>query len=117
MDNKAMNRNYALLLILLALLLQASAWGDEAVAVPEVSYFADKQRGWFWYEVLPEPVLEKKPESEPPKPAPSQSETPEKQPKVEEPQSVKQNKFLQPNLRLCLQPGYAKTWRIISTRR
>jgi conjugal transfer pilus assembly protein TraF len=31
------------------------AWavdGDELA----VSYFADKQRGWFWYEVLPEPV-------------------------------------------------------------
>ena len=84
-----MNRNYALLLILLTLLLEAfAAWGDEAVAVPEVSYFADKQRGWFWYEVLPEPVLEKKPELDPPKPAHSQSETAEKQPKVEEPQSA-----------------------------
>ena len=82
-----MNRNYAHLLILLTLLLQAVAvWGDEAVAVPEVSYFADKQRGWFWYEVLPEPVLEKKSELNPPKPAPSKSETAEQQPKVVEPQ-------------------------------
>lgn len=81
-----MNRNYAHLLILLTLLLQAvAAWGDEAVAVPEVSYFADKQRGWFWYEVLPEPVLEKKPEPELPKPAPSRSETIQKPQKFVEP--------------------------------
>ncbi len=82
-----MNRNYALLLILLTWMLQvSSAWGDETMAEPEVSYFADKQRGWFWYEVLPEPVLEKKPEPVLPKPATSQSETIDKQPKVEEPQ-------------------------------
>ncbi|WP_347987644.1 conjugal transfer protein TraF [Methylomonas sp. AM2-LC] len=81
-----MNRNYALLLILLTWMFQvSSACGDEAVAEPEVSYFADKQRGWFWYEVLPEPVLGKKPEPDLLKSAPSQSETNDKQPKVEVP--------------------------------
>ena len=81
-----MNRNYALLLILLTWMFQvSSACGDEAVAESEVSYFADKQRGWFWYEVLPEPVLEKKSEPDLLKPAPSQSETNDKQPKVEVP--------------------------------
>lgn len=52
-----MNPNRARLLMLLTLLLQAlTAWGDEAVDTQSISYFADKQRGWFWYEVLPEPV-------------------------------------------------------------
>jgi conjugal transfer pilus assembly protein TraF len=87
MDNRAMNRNYALLPILLTLLLQvADARGDEDIAVQEISYFADKQRGWFWYEVQPEPVAKKPPAAEPPKPAPNVPESPEKQPKVAESQ-------------------------------
>jgi len=36
--------------------------GDEAVQSPTMSYFEDKQRGWFWYEVLPESVKQTKPE-------------------------------------------------------
>ena len=63
-----MNRKCALLLITLTLLLQVfSAWGMD-VDEPGVSYFTDKQRGWFWYEVQPEPVLKRKPEPQLPKP-------------------------------------------------
>jgi conjugal transfer pilus assembly protein TraF len=64
-----MNRKCALLLIMMTLLLQVfAAWGID-VDEPGVSYFTDKQRGWFWYEVQPEPVVKRKPQ--PPKPAPS----------------------------------------------
>lgn len=66
-----MNRYFALLLIMMTLLLQVvTAWGMD-VDEPGVSYFTDKQRGWFWYEVQPEPepVLKRKPQ--PPKAAPS----------------------------------------------
>ena len=45
--------------------------GDEALS-PALSYFEDKQRGWFWYEVSPEPIKAVKPEPkiEPPKSEP-----------------------------------------------
>ncbi len=67
-----MNRNYASSPILMILLLQAgitvAANGDR----PNDTFFEDKQRGWFWYEVLPEPIKPVKPEPkiEPPKPDP-----------------------------------------------
>ena len=49
--------------MLMTLLLQAlTASADEAVDRPVASYFEDKQRGWFWYEVLPEPVKKSQPE-------------------------------------------------------
>ena len=76
-----MNRNSALLLITMTLLLQVvAAWGMD-VDEPGVSYFTDKQRGWFWYEVQPEPVLKRKPEPEPRKAAPSLPAIAETQPK------------------------------------
>ncbi len=56
-----MNRNAISLAIIMSLCLRASlAMGKDDA--PEVSYFADKQRGWFWYEVLPEPVKKAQPE-------------------------------------------------------
>ncbi len=59
-----MNRNAAFFLVLLFLWLQAfAAWGSDSDE-PAVSYFMDKQRGWFWYEVQSEPVV-KKPELAP----------------------------------------------------
>jgi len=65
-----MNRKCALLLIMMTLLLQVfAAWGMD-VDEPGVSYFTDKQRGWFWYEVQPEPVSKRKPEPPLPKPTP-----------------------------------------------
>ena len=58
-----MNRNAISLPIIMSLCLKASlATGNDSA--PEVSYFADKQRGWFWYEVLPEPVKKTQPESQ-----------------------------------------------------
>ena len=68
-ENAAMNRKKcALLLIMMTLLLQVfAAWGMD-VDEPGVSYFTDKQRGWFWYEVQPEPVLKRKPEPQAHKP-------------------------------------------------
>jgi conjugal transfer pilus assembly protein TraF len=68
MENSAMNRNSVLLIVLTLLSQVYAAWGAE-VDEPGVSYFTDKQRGWFWYEVQPEPVLKRQPE--PPQPAPS----------------------------------------------
>jgi conjugal transfer pilus assembly protein TraF len=81
-ENLAMNRNSALLLITLTLLLQVvAAWGLD-VDEPGVSYFTDKQRGWFWYEVQPEPVLKRKPEPQLPNPTkPSVPATVENSPK------------------------------------
>lgn len=58
-----MNRNCAPLLMIICLWhTVACAWAVEGDEI-EVSYFADKQRGWFWYEVLPEPVEKKTEES------------------------------------------------------
>ncbi|MCK9608915.1 MAG: conjugal transfer protein TraF [Methylomonas sp.] len=58
-----MNPYPAVLLMVLTMLLQAlPARADEAVDMPTVPYFEDKQRGWFWYEVLPEPVKKSQPE-------------------------------------------------------
>jgi conjugal transfer pilus assembly protein TraF len=58
-----MNPYPFVLLMLMTLLLQAlTASADEAVDRPAASYFEDKQRGWFWYEVLPEPVKKTQPE-------------------------------------------------------
>ena len=75
--NAAMNRKFALLLIMMTLLLQVlTAWGMEGDE-PGVSYFTDKQRGWFWYEVQPEPVLKRKPQPSKVVPSlPSITETP-----------------------------------------
>ncbi|MDO9103351.1 MAG: conjugal transfer protein TraF [Methylovulum sp.] len=65
-----MNRYCAFFAVLLTLWLQAVvAWGADTDA-PAVSYFTDKQRGWFWYEVQPEPVVKKPPEAPKPKPVP-----------------------------------------------
>jgi conjugal transfer pilus assembly protein TraF len=62
-DNGAMNRNVISLPIIMSLCLSSSlAMGKDNA--PEVSYFADKQRGWFWYEVLPEPVKKPQPETQ-----------------------------------------------------
>jgi conjugal transfer pilus assembly protein TraF len=62
-DNGAMNRNAISLPIIMSLCLRASlAMGKDDA--PEVSYFADKQRGWFWYEVLSEPVKKSQPETQ-----------------------------------------------------
>ncbi|WP_445366594.1 conjugal transfer protein TraF [Methylomonas sp. BW4-1] len=66
-DNAAMNRTYATLLILIWLLLRTPFALGKDGDVSEVSYFADKERGWFWYERLPEPVKKAKPEPEQPK--------------------------------------------------
>ncbi|MGZ0079860.1 MULTISPECIES: conjugal transfer protein TraF [unclassified Methylomonas] len=56
-----MNRNAISLPIILSLCLRASlAMGKDDTS--EVSYFVDKQRGWFWYEVLPEPVKKAQPD-------------------------------------------------------
>jgi len=75
--NAAMNRKFALLLIMMTLLLKVlTAWGMEGDE-PGVSYFTDKQRGWFWYEVQPEPVLKRKPQPSKVVPSlPSITETP-----------------------------------------
>lgn len=63
-----MNRYCAFFAVLLTLWLQAvTAWSADSDA-PVVSYFTDKQRGWFWYEVQPEPVVKKPPEAPKPKP-------------------------------------------------
>ena len=81
-----MNRNSALLLITMSLLLQVvAAWGLD-VDEPGVSYFTDKQRGWFWYEVQPEPVLKRKPEPQLPNPTkPSVPATVENSAKADNP--------------------------------
>jgi len=39
--------------------------GDEVAQSQSLSYFEDKQRGWFWYEVLPETVKKSKAEIQP----------------------------------------------------
>ena len=63
-----MNRNFALLLITMSLLLQVVAACGQDTDESGVSYFTDKQRGWFWYEVQPEPVLKRKPDPHYPSP-------------------------------------------------
>jgi len=76
-----MNQNFASLPILILLQLQVTfAWGEE-MDTKEVSYFVDKQRGWFWYEVSPEPVKKHRsePAPEPPKPTPTDQETTQNQ--------------------------------------
>ena len=97
-----MNRKCALLLIMMTLLLQVfAAWGID-VDEPGVSYFTDKQRGWFWYEVQPEPVLKRKPQ--PPKPAPSLpviAETPSKPISPAEPEPLT-SAWLRKNMEIYL---------------
>ncbi|WP_347988612.1 conjugal transfer protein TraF [Methylomonas sp. AM2-LC] len=67
-----MNRTHAYLLILIFITFPAlKAWGEDSTDLPRVSYFEDKQRGWFWYEVQPEPITKKPiesaiPDSKPP---------------------------------------------------
>ncbi len=69
-QNAAMNRYCAFFAVLLTLWLQAVvAWSADTDA-PAVSYFTDKQRGWFWYEVQPEPVVKKPSEAPKPKSVP-----------------------------------------------
>ncbi|TCV71713.1 conjugal transfer pilus assembly protein TraF [Methylomonas methanica] len=83
-ENTAMNRNCAPLPILMLLLLQASdAWSGD-VERSDISFFADKQRGWFWYEVVPEPAKKNQTEPTPPiqKPEPSPPKTNDVEPKV-----------------------------------
>jgi conjugal transfer pilus assembly protein TraF len=68
-----MNRIVRLSLILLSFYWPVFAVRAEINGeLPAASYFEDKQRGWFWYEVLPEPIKPVKPEPkiEPPKPDP-----------------------------------------------
>ncbi|MBD9362355.1 conjugal transfer protein TraF [Methylomonas fluvii] len=72
-----MNRIVRLSLILLSVYWPVFAVrAENAGELSAASYFEDKQRGWFWYEVLPEPIKPVKPEPkvEPPKPVP-QSDT------------------------------------------
>lgn len=58
-----MNQNSAILLLTITLLLQVvNAWAIEGDAFG-LSYFEDKQRGWFWYEILPEPEKKKQSKS------------------------------------------------------
>jgi len=55
-----MNRTHAYLLILNFLTFPAlKAWAEDRADLSSVSYFEDKQRGWFWYEVQPEPITKK----------------------------------------------------------
>lgn len=67
-----MNRTHAYVLILIFLTFPAlKVWAEDSTNLSGVSYFEDKQRGWFWYEVLPEPVTKKTiepaiPDSKPP---------------------------------------------------
>jgi conjugal transfer pilus assembly protein TraF len=53
---------HLLLLLLTYWLPIVTARGDAVVQSPSVPYFEDKQRGWFWYEVLPEPVKKIQPD-------------------------------------------------------
>lgn len=54
-----MNQKSAALLLTSILLLQVlTAWAVEQDELG-VSYFEDKKRGWFWYEVIPEPASKK----------------------------------------------------------
>lgn len=71
-ENKVMNRNYASSPILMILLLQAGITVAADSDRSNDAFFEDKQRGWFWYEVLPEPIKPAKPEPkiEPSKPEP-----------------------------------------------
>jgi conjugal transfer pilus assembly protein TraF len=68
LDNAAMNHycalRFLLLIIILGLPVGLVCAAETELEGMSVSYFADKQRGWFWYEVLPESV-EKKPAPEP----------------------------------------------------
>jgi conjugal transfer pilus assembly protein TraF len=55
-----MNRTHAYLLILIFITFPAlKAWAEDSSDLSSVSYFEDKQRGWFWYEVQPEPTTKK----------------------------------------------------------
>jgi conjugal transfer pilus assembly protein TraF len=68
-----MNRIVRLSLILLSFYWPAFAVrAGNTDGLPETSYFEDKQRGWFWYEVLPEPIkaVKLEPKMEPSKPDP-----------------------------------------------
>jgi len=68
-----MNRIVRLSLILLSFYWPVFAVrAENAGELNAASYFEDKQRGWFWYEVLPEPIKPVKPEPkiEPPKSEP-----------------------------------------------
>lgn len=57
-----MNRIHTLSLMLLSFCLPVfAAWGETRGDMSGMSYFEDKQRGWFWYEVQPEPVVKKTP--------------------------------------------------------
>lgn len=56
-----MNRSVIPLLSLLILLCGLPAQAQDEGTDDGISYFLDKQRGWFWYEVIPEPVSGKKP--------------------------------------------------------
>jgi conjugal transfer pilus assembly protein TraF len=77
-----MNRIVRLSLILLSFYWPVFAVRAEIIGeLPAASYFEDKQRGWFWYEVLPEPI---KPAKTEPKIEPLKSEPQTDTAKVEE---------------------------------
>lgn len=76
-----MNRIVRLSLILLSFYWPVFAVrADTNGELPAASYFEDKQRGWFWYEVLPEPIKAVKHE---PKVEPAKSEPQPEMAKVE----------------------------------
>ncbi|MCQ8117754.1 conjugal transfer protein TraF [Methylomonas rosea] len=88
-----MNPKNGLLPFLLMLSLQTSVvCGEEAVQSPTMSYFEDKQRGWFWYEVLPEPVKNIQPEKRPdPVPELTKTEAKASEKPASEPKSTAAN--------------------------
>ena len=84
-----MNPKLAPLFVLLFSLQAFDAWGQEEAPDSGLSYFNDKARGWFWYEVMPDPVAKKKSQVQPrPMPAPPQSEVKAQASKPAEPEPL-----------------------------
>ena len=83
-----MNRSLVFLLALFLSLQAFATWGQEEAPDSDLSYFFDKERGWFWYEVIPEPVSPRKPKEKPrpipnPPPSPIEARTQETKPESE----------------------------------
>lgn len=104
-----MNRNAISLPIIMSLCLKASlAMGKDDA--PEVSYFADKQRGWFWYELLPEPVKNPNPKLKPIRKNPSLTANRPASFRLKLNPKLKPSPLQNPNH--CPQSGSSKTWSI-----